>query len=256
MVSLLKGSEWIAPISGIVGLIVGAFISEFRIVLADARERRRALNVLLFDLLELRNDVRTSNPRLLIDTLQRILRRKFPGVDITAFLGQLLQPIIASIHKEVMGNSRLRLTERYEGALHTLVPYDPMLAYRLAGSERLAAVERAIALYYDKIAQHPGVANDPNAPRFLSVIQDETTTALIDEVLKNLADDLRRIARARRWWLFRWLWMPLAVQRALRRQGHGVTRTQEQELEAMIDRVIPLMEAALNDAARHMEPHQ
>ncbi len=156
--------------------------------------------------------------------------------------------IISSLHKELVGPDRVKLTDRYQNALRSLVPYAPLLAYRLAGSDGIVKLERATALYYEKVAQHPEVVKDANAPKFLRVMEDETTTALISEVIGDLAADIRLVARARRWWPFRFAWTPFAVRGALHRQDSVSTREAEQELDQLIDRVLPGMISALGTA--------
>ncbi|MEJ1961791.1 MAG: hypothetical protein WDO56_09680 [Gammaproteobacteria bacterium] len=117
--------------TAILGLLIGAVISEMHVALAGARERRRALNVLLFDLLQLRFDIRTANPRLMMEMLQRIVRRKFGAAHANFTAPPELHQIMVRAHQELTRSDRFRLTERFQSALHALVPHDPMLAYSL-----------------------------------------------------------------------------------------------------------------------------
>ena len=249
MVGEPQWQQWISLATATLGLFIGAGLSELHVVLAGARERRRAFNVLLFDLLELRRDVCNSDPRKVIDTLFRVMQRKVGEEAAQVVTAPEFRAVIISVQKEIVGSDRLKLTQRYENALRSLVPHDPMLAYSLTGSERIVALERAIALYYEKVALHPEVARDANAPKFLGVMEGETTMALIGEAGNDLAADIKRVAQARRWWPFRLPWTPFAVQYALRRQDNIPTAKMEEELEQLIDRVLPKLVNALHIAA-------
>lgn len=246
MAAILQEPQWIAFATGIAGLLIGALISELHVALAGVRERRRALNVLLFDLLQLRFDVRTSDPRILIETLERITRKQFPSEPWT--MPASVRSIVVNIQKETLGDTRRKLTERYETAIGALVPHDPLLAYQLAGRELISRLERAIGLYYEKIAQLPDVAKDPNAPQVLNVMVDETTSALIAEVLNELANDIHQVARARQWWPLRFIGSSSSVRRFLQRQDGLSLAAAERQLEVLFGRVIPRVETALQVA--------
>lgn len=241
--------QWLAFATAMLGLLVGGAVTEIHATLAGARERRRALSVLLFDLLQLRLDVRNSDPRNVLATLVRVGERKFGQEAAQVFASAEFRAIVVGMQEQLAGSERPKLTERYENALRALVPHDPVLAYDLSGNERIVHLERAIGLYYGQVAQHPDFAKDAHAPKFLSVMENETTTALIGEVVKDLAVDIRRVARARRPWLLRLLWTPLAVQSALRRQDNMPAAKTEQRLDELIDRVLPQLVRALQTAA-------
>jgi hypothetical protein len=239
--------DWLPLATAIAGLFLGAIITELHVALAGGRERRRALNVLLFDLLQLRFDVCTSNPRAIVQTLIKVAQRKFGAQHVPAEKQRELQSIIGAVLEEVLRQDRVRLTERFTNAIQELAPHDAILAYRLAGRERLTGLENAIRLYYLKVSQHPDVIGDSQAPQILGVMQEETTTALIEEVLKELAADIERIARVRSWWPLRF-WTPYAVKRAIRNQGAKPTNKMEQEIEALIDRLVPTVVSAVASA--------
>lgn len=248
--------NWAPLATAIVGLFVGALISEFHVALAGARERRRALNVLLFDLLQLRHDVRNSDPNLVFGTFLRVIQKKFGDVATQFFDMPQFRTTLVDIHKVLQDSDRPKLTERYENAVRGLVPHDPVLAYRLSGNAQISGVERAVALYYARVAAHPDVIKERDAPKLLSVLEDETATALIAEALKDLSADVRQVARARRWRLIRWAWTPLSVEKVLVRQDQRPASTIDQEIEGLLDRVLPGIVHALEQAAQTLEPSQ
>ncbi len=69
-------------------------------------------------------------------------------------------------------------------------------------------------------------------------MEENTTTVMMEEVLKGVATDIVHVARARVWWPLRRVRLPLAVWRALRLQDSVRTPQIEQTLEPLIDRLL------------------
>ena len=97
--------------------------------------------VLLFSLLEMRWEIITSNPRLMMAAMLRLLVERFGGQAGT----------------------------RYSEAVQTLAPFYPIIADRLAG-EGIIRIDTRLREHYDRVRQHPIIAADPLVPAFLGLV--------------------------------------------------------------------------------------
>jgi hypothetical protein len=172
----------------------GYFAGTLHTAAANIRERRKALNAVLFSLLEMRWEIITSDPRLMMAAIRRLLVERFGGQaelelskpDVRQFFSQLLSSLV-SAERDGIGT-------RYSEAVQTLAPFYPIIAHRLAG-EGIIRIDTRLREHYDRVRQHPIIAADPLVPASLALIEDRTLSQMFDEASKRLAADLKDIAR-------------------------------------------------------------
>jgi hypothetical protein len=180
--------------AALVGAMVGGFIGELRVLMEGRRERRRALRLLLYQLLEVRYRVSTADPRAIPRVLKKYIEGRF-GSDVARQLDspqakRQLRQFIQALAESV---SRDPVAPAYQQAVDAIAPYDPILAYRLRDLGRLADLDAQIAQYYDRMMSIPEVAADPQAQGFLSNLEAETLEAGYSNALKNLSTQIRLI---------------------------------------------------------------
>lgn len=231
--------DWLPLLIGLAGIVAGAILTELRALIAGSRERRRALNVLLYELLQLRFEIKTSNPRTVLEAISRIAERKYGAGVAQGLKDPAFVVLISKVFIEAGFSDTSKLAERYETAVRALVPFEPLLAYRLSGNERLAKLERVIGTYYREVSQMPSVVSDPNAPALLPIVANATTQILVEEVMRELATDVMIVARARAWPVLRWVWIPLVTSIRLRRQDRVATERLDRKLEELLEKVVP-----------------
>jgi hypothetical protein len=241
-------------IAALVGVLLGAALSELRELLASGRERRRSLNVLLFQLLELRHEIRSTNPGLVLDALHRVIAKRIGEDQAKGIRDRGVRELLISTVKPLLMSHRKQLAKRYTDAVQALVPYEPLLAYRLSGNERLLRIDRLIDDYYTRVAQRPEVLIDPKAPALIAIAADSTINVAVDDALCHLREGITKVGRARGWWWCRWLWLPLSVQHRLRLQDRVVDEELDGRLGLMIDQMLVQFGAALQEIPDHAPP--
>lgn len=242
----------VLPIMGtLFGVILGAIASELRELLAGGRERRRCLNAVLFNLLDLRHEIRSSNPRLIIDLIHRAIAKRVGEAQATVIREPAFRALLSGTFKPFLKSRRRGLAERYAASVQALVPHEPLLAYRLSGEEQLLRIDGLLENYYSRVAQEPSVSADSNAPLLISIASDSTMVAATDDALEHLRDAILGVGRARGWWMVRCLWIPLTVRRRLRLQDRAVEEKLCGKLDHLVDEILSQMSDALrttNDA--------
>lgn len=180
----------IALVTGVIAYLSATLqtIGAFR------RERRKALNGVLYSLLEIRWEIIASDPKLVNEFLRRLIEERF-GKESTSILetsevqslvGQLLDTRVPFLETE-------GLASRYAEAIETLVPFCPLIAHRLAGT-KIVNLDQSLRKYYQSSRRHPAVTLDPNAPAAITRLETSTIEQAFCEGTQKLTSDVKRIA--------------------------------------------------------------
>lgn len=176
------------------GVLLGGLIAELHALIQASRERRRALRTLLFQLLELRHQIRTRNPEELLPFIIEYIRsrsgeetaQKLNTAEVQRQLREVMK-IITSIA------SSKPFTLEYQKAVEALAPYDPIIAYRLTGQEGLLSLDRELKLYYEKVATLTGTNLDEPQRGFMEQAQSTTLKTTYYFALDALAKKIRSV---------------------------------------------------------------
>lgn len=187
--------EMLPVLAVLAGAITGGLIAELRTLSQGARERRRALRILLYELLELRFRVARQNPAQFLPELKACVERtlgaetarSLDSPDANRFLRHALVAAAAVSLDPSIG-------ARYEHAVDAVAPHDPVFAYGLRSQSFLLNVERGITAYYEKVSALPDVLQDPNAAFVLPQAESATLDLARAEALTRLASDIRAAA--------------------------------------------------------------
>lgn len=220
--------EVLPVITALVGALVGGVVAELRTFMAAARERKKALRVLLYELLRLRFEIHRYNPDHLIQALSRMFMRRFGAEGTKAIETPEVKTFFNSLIHGVLQTMQAEFSSKYNNAVEALAPHDPITAYRLVGQEQLLALERTLGQYYEVIRAHPEIATDPEGIRFLDASKKAMFNAAYAEAVKQLSEDITHVARQCSFWTKQ------RVVGVLSRQD----RPPEKELDDFIDRLL------------------
>lgn len=219
--------ELLPVISALTGALIGGVIAELRTFMAAARERKKALRILLYALLQIRFEICRYNPDQFMQALSRSFARRF-GVDVAKELeAPEAKAFFDGIIQKVLDEMRTDLNPKYNKAVEALSPHDPILAYCLVGNERILALDRILRQYCENLRANPEIAADPAGIRFLDSSKTTMLNTALVEAKKQLAEDIAHVA-----WELSFL-THLRVKDALSRQD----RVLEKELDEFLDQV-------------------
>jgi hypothetical protein len=202
---------------------------------ANFRERRKALNAVLFSLLEVRWEITASSSSAISGALKAILIENFgpqaaeelAKPEIRNFFRQLITSAVASGREGMM--------ERYVEAVKILAPFYPLIAHRLSG-ERIMAVDKQLHEYYERLRANPSLTTDPAAPFTIDELEDHTLDRAFVHARQSLTDSIALISKCY-WGPMRW-----RISSALRDQD---LRSSPDELIAFIKKNLePLLPVA------------
>src|SRR5262245_59907501 len=114
------GPGGLPVIAALAGAVVGGIVAETRTMLQGYRERRKAMAIVLYDLLELRHQLASNDPTKVADEIKRYLQRKF-GSDILIASGHetlLHQALAVALEASVKPDIRAH----FERAVDDLAP--------------------------------------------------------------------------------------------------------------------------------------
>ncbi len=189
--SSIPSKEVLIPlVTGLIGYVSAALQS----IGTLRRERHKALNGVLYSLLEIRWEIRASDPALMQETLRRMISKRLgegsapilETPEAQRLIGQLLDIRIPLLKKE-------RLATRYAEAVKATVPFCPLIAHRLAGMD-VVSLDQSLRSYYEGIRRHPALALDPNVPASITRLESRTIEQGFTEAQLKLTKDVRRIA--------------------------------------------------------------
>lgn len=219
-------------ITALVGALIGGVVAELRTFMAASRERKKALRVLLYELLQLRFEIHRYNPEHLMQALSRLFARRFGAEGIKAVETPETKTLIDSIIHAVLNTMRPEFSTKYNNAVEALAPHDPILAYSLVGQEQLLALDRTVGQYYEVIRAHPEIAADPEGIRFLDASKKATFNAAYVEAAKRLAEDITDVACKCSFWTNR------RVRHILSRQDRFSGKEMDELLDRFLDQVL------------------
>src|SRR5690349_10000226 len=107
-------------ISALAGAIVGGVVAELRAIMQSGRERRRALRVLLYEVLNLRYEIRRRDPRAIIEAMKRLFERRFGQEQARSFDSPEGQKLIGIVRALLDESTERPIAPRYEEAVDAL----------------------------------------------------------------------------------------------------------------------------------------
>jgi hypothetical protein len=166
--------------SALVGAVVGTLVAELRIYIQGRRERRRILSRVLFNQLEVLHGLWRRNPQVLFDAVIVYLAQRY------------------NVSAEEVG-ANLRSYVDIPAILRELVAKDedsslePVLAYRLRGRPKLAALEAFWSRYVSAVREHASLRDED--AQLLTRLSAATTPRLLAEALETIKGDAADVAR-------------------------------------------------------------
>ena len=191
----------------------------------NMRERGKALNSVIHSLLEMRWEIKTSNPSLALAALQKFVQERL-GSDAGMELSKPeVQQFVRQLFASFMPGEREGIGERYTAAVQTLAPFYPLTAHLLSAGS-IIRIDARIREHYDRLRQHPLIAADAKAPAALALLEDRSLIRAIEEAAERLSADLEALC-SRCGPLTR-----LRIRRAMREQD---TRASSKEFYSVLE---------------------
>lgn len=135
------------------GAGAGYVIGVLQTAAANMRERRKALNTVLYALLQMRREARISNPRaVILPQISDLILRRFGPDAVARFVQMGVPAVIYDALQATAGDRLSALTTQYNEAVRALIPVDPLLAYSLTG-DRLIRLDSFVKNYYEHVRQ-------------------------------------------------------------------------------------------------------
>jgi hypothetical protein len=185
----LSIKDWIPVGIALAGYLAGVLHN----TAANVRERRKAVNSVAYSLLEMRWEVKTSNPSLIMAALRQFLLSRFGAQADIELSKPEVQQFFRQFLASVANGDRDGIGKRYSDAVRTLTPFYPIIAYRLSG-ESIIRIDTRIRTHYDQLRDHPIIAGDPNTPVSVALIEDRTLSQAFDEAVRSLSGDLQEVS--------------------------------------------------------------
>lgn len=172
--------------------LVGYFFSQMQAAGNIGRERYKALNGVLYTLLEMRWEMKTSNPSIAMEALRRVMVERFGDEAQRVLALPEVGQFFEQLFEHLLPSGRDSLAKRYSEAVQVIVPFYPTVAYQLASPD-IIHLDSKIRTYLDKVRQHPAIVLDPAAPASMSILQHQLLAKAFDQALTKLTEDLQRI---------------------------------------------------------------
>lgn len=187
----------VLPVLGtLLGALVGGLVTEFRTLLKGAREKRQALSLLLFELLELRFVISRWNPAMIYQALLEAIAQRFGAETAAAVEDSSSKQVLMELFGTVVADIRKTVnTVTYEETVAAVAPFDPILAYQMRGGPLLSRWEQYIEGYSKQVKSLPEFDWDPDAA---SVLQSFESAAIKEQkarLLKQLEQDCLSVAK-------------------------------------------------------------
>jgi hypothetical protein len=161
---------------------------------ANVRERRKALNAVLYTLLEIRWEVMASNPATILAVLKELLTERFGPQADQEFAKPEIRDFFRQLIAAAVPADREGLAERYVQSVQTLAPFYPLIAHRLTGAQ-ITAFDQKMHEHYDRLRAHPVLAADPNVPLAIGQLEDHTLETAFAHAKQSLTDSIDLIRR-------------------------------------------------------------
>jgi hypothetical protein len=178
----------------LVSAAVGYLASQLQLSRALGRERTKALNCLLYALLEIRLEVRSSDPRILINVIGAYVEKKY-GAEGTATLARPeIREFLKQLTDFVISPNRGSMAQRYSTAVQAIVPFYPMAAHELAGPE-IVQLDSRLTSYWENVRKLPMVDLDPRAQKTIKELEDGLLLRALEHAEVRLSDSLKLVSR-------------------------------------------------------------
>lgn len=184
---------WFPALTALIGAAVGGFVSEARQFLEFRRERRKAVNRVLWCQLDLWYELKRFDLTDLTSAfLERLCQRLGVPIDqLAPYLPDV--PELSEIIGTVASVRDPELTTRYQSAVGALSFFDPLLAYRLSGK----AHNEPAARQADQIIGHfreryPTQAESEQ--RMVAILTPMLRDEMGHSQIKAVEEDIREVA--------------------------------------------------------------
>lgn len=218
----------------VIAAAAGYAFGILRAVATQMRERRKALNAVLYYLLQMRWAVLVGNPRRALVSIQGQLSQRF-GPHAGKALEQLdFRDLVFKVLDSMADRSKA-LSEAYRNSVQELVSLEPLLADRLS-SDRIMQLQADVRRYYEGVRARPEVIADPDAPPVLAKLERHTVDLAFDAAERRLGEDVRAVADTF------WMRRRLQARRVLVRQDHEFSKEIiDNEMRDLLDMLIARM---------------
>ena len=201
----------IAALFGLLGISLGSFLAGIGYYLTSRRMRLHSKRNVLFHLLEIRHQIKTSyfNPQEITDEYFNHCAEHFKKVGLATDekvpveISELIKGHIQSLINAFRPNIDSGFLQSFEESLKLLCIDDPVLAYKLRGREKLVEVLDAQENYIDnfncmKLLKDSSVLEDVISKQ-LNKANDSATKELIEDIDKDISLISRKCGIAS-WW--------------------------------------------------------
>lgn len=217
----------------LVGLVLGAALTELRTAFQRMRDSRRALRVLLFQLLQLRFRVRRRNPEQVVQMIKKTIAIKY-GAEAGAAIEM---PEARDVLLKMIRTAQVELSEHslnsdFDEAIRSIAPDDPILAYLLAGQEQILRLDQLAAAYFDKVIVMPEIGVPTDGRDAVKKIEANLLGLAYDDACDDLATDIKRIAGK----ISIWTWYQ--ASRAIARQDKSMDAVPMEEYDRVFEGVV------------------
>lgn len=190
----METSIYITIFSTLAGAFVGGLIAEARNILQLRRDVNRARNNLLYNLLDIWFIIKTRDVDVFIDDLidRLSLKANVPknmiidgfekNIDFKSTLVKIILEKIPTEHLE----------KKYQEAVDSLGPLDPLLAYRMSGKGSLIRYEDISATFKKHMFEDKTPEN-ASFDRFMKHLKEFADKKVAQEVLNLIEEDIRKV---------------------------------------------------------------
>lgn len=228
----------IPVLAALAGAFIGGLVAEVRTVLEMRRERRKALNRVLWTQLDLWYDLEQSDVGELIDEFMSGMAKRL-GVTTDEFkIPAEHQDMFTAVLAQFVGEARNPdLDVNYEEAVDSLAIFDPILAFRLSGKTKFSRPREQSEAYLAKVIQHFGGGDENDLKPGVDLMRPFLRREMFDSARKVLREDIKDVAgelgrKPRK-----------RVARLLSELSERADEKQSQSFEEYLDRAAPLLVA-------------
>jgi hypothetical protein len=220
-------------ISIFAGALLGFLSARLLPALDASMRRRRALHRTLFDLLELRSEIKSSDPPLFWFAMFELVVDRFGSESVRELLHAGVRQFVRQAVFRAIEMRSVAFVATYERALRSVIAFEPLLAHELQGRDALAALERHLASYWRRVHADPSLHVGMTTRSTLAAAEDRAASIVMQQALMALSKSIGRIALAagaRTGW---------RVRRALRRQDEIATPLVQLRVSQCLARLLP-----------------
>lgn len=180
-----------------IGIILGWTLNQLSSWFRARQEDKKNLKLVLFNLLETYNLFLRSDFEKYVSKISDKVFKKIPQDQQTEQVKTFINTLYSNLAEnqlkpEILADLK-KIENQYQDSILTLSKIDPLTAYYLSG--KTSALERfeIIETWFEDIkTKHPTEATDIETGR--QKVQEVLKPTLLDEILKDMDDDIRSIA--------------------------------------------------------------